>query len=155
MKLDHKNPADPLELGQRPGHLIWRAQQRAWRVFRDVVGRSDITPVQASVLLVIANQPGIDQRRLAETIALDKATTGNVVARLLKRGLIMRTIPPSDRRVRALYLTRSGKRMNLKLGTVTRRARSRLLEGLSKNEERHLVRLLRKVSGLTDESRRG
>jgi MarR family transcriptional regulator, temperature-dependent positive regulator of motility len=149
MKLDHKNPRDLLELGQRPGHLIWRAQQRAWRVFREVAGTNDITPVQASVLLVIANQPGIDQRRLAETIALDKATTGNVVARLLRRGLIMRMTPPSDRRVRALYVTPSGKRLNVKLGTITRRARACLLEGLSEDEARELVRLLRKVAGLS------
>ena len=122
MKLTHKNPADPIEMGQRPGHLIWRAQQRGWRLFREEAGASDITPVQASVMLVIASQPGIDQRTLAGTIALDKATTGNVVARLLKRGLITRTVPPSDRRVRTLYLTQKGKRLNLKLGGVTRAA---------------------------------
>lgn len=150
MKLDYKNPGDPLKMGERPGHLIWRAQQRAWRVFREVVGTNDITSVQASVLLVIANQPGIDQKRLAETIALDKATTGNVVERLRKRGLITRTIPPSDRRVRALYLTRRGKRLNLKLGAITRRARAVLLKGFSEKETKVLVRLLRKVSGLAD-----
>lgn len=150
MKLDYKNPSDPLAMGDRPGHLIWRAQQRAWRVFRDVVGTNDVTPVQASVLLVIANQPGIDQRRLAETIALDKATTGNVVERLRKRGLVTRTIPPSDRRARALYLTSRGKRLNLKLGAVTQRARAVLLKGFSERETKDLVRLLRKISGLSN-----
>ena len=152
MKLDHKNPRDLLELGHRPGHLIWRAQQRAWRVFREAAGASDITPVQASVLLVIADRPGIDQRRLADTISLDKATTGNVVARLLKRGLIMRMTPPSDRRVRALYVTPSGKRLNVKLGIVTRRARACLVECLTADAVRELVRLLRKVSGLSDDN---
>ncbi len=150
MKLRYSNPGDQLEMGQRPGHLIWRAQQRAWRVFREAAGTNDITPVQASVLLVIANQPGIDQRRLAEMIALDKATTGNVVERLRKRGLLTRAIPPSDRRARALYLTKSGKRLNARLGAVTRKARAVLLEGFSEKETRDLVRLLRKVSGLGD-----
>jgi DNA-binding MarR family transcriptional regulator len=150
MKLDQKNPRDSLELGRRPGHLIWRAQQRAWRVFREAAGAIDITPVQASVLLVIAARPGIDQRRLADTISLDKGTTGNVVARLLKRGLIMRKTSPSDRRARALYVTASGKRLNIKLGAVTRRARACLLECLADDEAQELVRLLRKVSGLSD-----
>ena len=104
MKLTDKNPADPLPMGQRAGHLIWRAQQRGWRLFREEVGSSNITPVQASVMLVIASRPGIDQRSLAEIIALDKATTGNVVARLLHRGLLTRAVPPSDRRARALYI---------------------------------------------------
>lgn len=151
MKLEHRNPADPIEMGRRPGHLIWRAQQRGWRLFREEVGGSNITPVQASILLVIASQPGIDQRTLAKTIALDKATTGNVIARLLKRGLITRTVPPSDRRARALYLTSTGKRLNIKLGGVTRRARTRLLDGLTDNEVKVLVRLLRKVSAVADE----
>lgn len=151
MKLEHRNPADPIEIGQRPGHLIWRAQQRGWRLFREEVGTSDITPVQASILLVIASQPGIDQRTLARTIALDKATTGNVVARLLKRGLITRAVPPSDRRVKALYLTRKGKKLNVKLGGVTRRARLRLLKGLTKDEEKILIRLLRKITGIANE----
>jgi DNA-binding MarR family transcriptional regulator len=151
MKLEHTNPADPIAIGQRPGHLIWRAQQRGWRLFREEAGKSDITPVQASILLVIASQPGIDQRTLAKTIALDKATTGNVIARLMTRGLVTRTVPPSDRRVRTLYLTPKGKRLNLKLGGGTRRTRARLLEGLDADEEKILIHLLRKVSGVAGE----
>ena len=151
MRLTHRNPADTLEIGQRPGHLIWRAQQRGWRLFREEAQRSDITPVQASVLLVIGSQPGIDQRTLASTISLDKATTGNVVVRLLKCGLITRKVPSSDRRVRTLYLTQKGHRLNLKLGDVTRRARERLLEGLNKDEQQVLIHLLRKISGVADE----
>jgi DNA-binding MarR family transcriptional regulator len=153
MKLEYRNPADPIEMGRRPGHLIWRAQQRGWRLFREEVGRGRITPVQASILLVIASQPGIDQQTLARTIALDKATTGNVVGRLFERGLLVRAVPPSDRRARALYLTPKGKRLNVKLGGVTRRARARLLEGLSDNEVQVLIRLLRKVSGVAVDNR--
>jgi DNA-binding MarR family transcriptional regulator len=151
MKLTHTNPADPEELGQRPGHLIWRAQQRGWRVFREEAGSNNITPVQASVLLVIGSQPGIDQQSLATTIALDKATTGNVVGRLRERGLVTRIVPPSDRRLRALYLSPRGKRLNQKLGAVTQRARARLLEGLSDEEQKTLIRLLRKVAGVAED----
>lgn len=148
MKLQHSNPADLLELGLRPGHLIWRAQQRAWRVFREEAGDETITPVQASVLLVIADQPGIDQQTLARAIALDKATTGNVVSRLVRRGLVQREIQQADRRAKSLKLTAAGKRLNLKLGAVTRRARSRLVEMLDADEQRTLVRLLRKIAGV-------
>jgi DNA-binding MarR family transcriptional regulator len=150
MKLTDKNPADPLPMGERAGHLIWRAQQRGWRLFREEVGSRNITPVQASVLLVIASRPGIDQRSLAEIIALDKATTGNVVARLLRRDLLTRVVPPSDRRARALYLTQKGKRLNAQLGGVTRRSRARLLEPLTASEERLLVKLLRKIALVSD-----
>jgi DNA-binding MarR family transcriptional regulator len=147
-ELRQKYPTDELELGQRTGHLIWRAQQHAWRVFMEEAEKHDITPVQASVLLVISNQPGIDQKTLAGIIALDKATTGNVLGRLEARGLLIRKIEPTDRRARALYLTTSGRALNRKMGTVIRRARERLVEKLTRQERLEFIRLLRKFIGL-------
>jgi DNA-binding MarR family transcriptional regulator len=149
-ELRYTNPIDPLEIGRRAGHLIWRAQQRAWRVFAEVADGLDITPVQASVLLVVNSQPGIDQKTLAAMIALDPATTGNVVARLQARGLLARRTPASDRRTRALYLTRAGSALNRKLGGVTRRARRMLTKDLTAHEHRELIRLLRKILQIED-----
>ena len=151
MPLRHSNPTDTLEIGRRSGHLIWRAQQHSWRLFMQEAGNYDITPVQASVLLVIGDQPGIDQKTLASMIALDKATTGSVVARLESRRLLGRKTPPSDRRARALYLTDKGKKLNRRLGTVTRRARERLVEDLTPAECTELIRLLRKILRIDDE----
>ena len=144
-KLRYANPDDPLEMGRRPGHLIWRVQQRAWRVFADVAGARGVTPVQASVLMVVFSRPGIDQKSLAEVIALDRATTGNVVGRLEARGLLRRATPKSDRRARTLFLTVSGALLNRKLGSVTREARRLLVRELTAAEQRELVRLLRKI----------
>jgi len=148
--LRYANPADPIELGRRPGHLIWRVQQRAWRVFADAAGGYDVTPVQASVLLVVYNQPGIDQKTLAELIALDRATTGNVVGRLEARGLLRRETPPADRRARVLFLTKAGELLNSKLGAVTRRARHLLVQDLTEREQEELIRLLRKILQIRD-----
>lgn len=150
MRLSQTNPTDQLELGYRPGHLIWRAQQRAWRVFREEAGDMAVTPVQASIILVIAFQPGIDQQTLARAVALDKATTGNVVARLVEQGLIVRTVNATDKRAKALHLTSAGRRLNVKLGKVTQRARERLIEALDAKEQAMLVRLLRKIACLDD-----
>ena len=146
--LQQANPTDKLALGRRPGHLIWRAQQRAWRAFMEESAAFDITPVQAAVLLVVSNQPGIDQKSVASVIALDRATTGNVIGRLEARGLVSRKVEPTDRRARALHLTPAGKTLNRKLGTVTRRARRRLMEGLTAHEQAEFTRLLRKLNGL-------
>ena len=114
-------------------------------MFADVAGPYDVTPVQASILMVVFSRPGIDQKSLAEVIALDRATTGNVVGRLEARGLLRRTTPKSDRRARALFLTSSGKLLNRKLGSVTREARRLLVRELTAAEQRELVRLMRKI----------
>jgi DNA-binding MarR family transcriptional regulator len=151
-ELRYNNPADPLEMGRRAGHLIWRAQQRAWRVFAEVAGDLDITPVQASVLLVVYGQPGIHQKTLAEMIALDRATTGGVVGRLEARGLLRRKTPAADRRVRTLFLTPAGGLLNRKLGAATRRARKLLTKDLTAREQRELIRLLRKILHIQEET---
>jgi DNA-binding MarR family transcriptional regulator len=148
--LGYSNPADPVELGYRPGHLIWRVQQQSWRTFAKVVGRRGVTPVQASVLMVVHSHPGIDQKTLAEAVALDRATTGNVVGRLEARGLIQRVTPPSDRRARSLFLTKAGRTLNRSLGAVTRRARSLLVQDLAPDEREELIRLLRKLLRIKD-----
>jgi DNA-binding MarR family transcriptional regulator len=132
-------------MGQRPGHLIWRVQQRAWRLFNDVAGDHEVTPVQASILLVVGNQPGIDQKTLAEIIALDRATTGNVVGRLEARGLLKRVTPAADRRARILFLTKAGRLLNRKLGAVTPKARRLLVQDLTAQEQKELIRLMRKI----------
>jgi DNA-binding MarR family transcriptional regulator len=150
MPLRHSNPKDALEIGRRPGHLIWRAQQYGWRVFTSEAKDIDITPVQASILLIVGDQPGIDQKSLATMIALDKATTGSVVQRLEARKLLVRKTPPTDRRARAHFLTAKGRTLNRELGLVTRRSRERLVSELSQGERDDLVRLLRKMLRIED-----
>ena len=56
-----------------------------------------------------------------------------------------------NKRAKALVLTRAGKRLNLKLGEVTRRARAKLVEKLSTEEQKTLVQLLRKVAGVDED----
>jgi DNA-binding MarR family transcriptional regulator len=147
-ELDQRYPGDPLELGQRTGHLVWRAQQHAWRVFMEEAVDFQLTPVQAAILLVIESRRGIDQQGVAKTIALDKATTGNVIARLEARGLLSRKIDKSDRRARVLALTSEGKALNRKMEKVALKTRERLVRPLTPGEQSEFVRLLRKFVGL-------
>ncbi|WP_198164709.1 MarR family winged helix-turn-helix transcriptional regulator [Rhodoplanes sp. Z2-YC6860] len=114
-------------------------------MFADVASDYEVTPVQASVLLVVGNQPGIDQKTLAEIIALDRATTGNVVGRLETRGLLKRATAPADGRARILFLTKPGTLLNRKLGAVTRKARRLLVQDLTAQEQKELIRLMRKI----------
>jgi DNA-binding MarR family transcriptional regulator len=97
------------------------------------------------VLLVVCSQPGIDQKTLAEVVALDRATTGNVVRRLETRKLLRRLTPHSDRRARILLPTKSGERLNRRLGAVTRKARRLLVRDLTTREQKELMRLMRKI----------
>ena len=138
------------ELRHKPGHLVWRAYQLTWSLFAEEAGALDITPVQEALLLVLASSPGIDQKTLAELVALDRSTAGNVIGRLEERGLIARVPNDSDRRARKLSLTPSGHALSKRLGPVAQRAAKRLLGPLGPLERSEFMRLLRKVTSMAD-----
>src|ERR1044072_7159339 len=68
----------------------------------------DLTPVQYAALVAIHTHPGIDATRLSAVIAFDRSTLGNVIERLESKALIERKPSREDKRVKLLYLTKSG-----------------------------------------------
>ena len=96
-----------MDLYLTPGHLIRRCQQIAVAIFMEETAASNITPPQFAALAALAEHPGIDQRRLADAIAFDRSTIGDLVARLESRGLVTRTVG-DDRRTKRLALTPAG-----------------------------------------------
>ncbi len=63
------------------------------------------------MMTAIAEQPGLEQARLAQEVGVDRATLANVVARLESRGLLRRTTTKTDRRLKRVILTAKGKRL--------------------------------------------
>ncbi|MGY0194935.1 MarR family winged helix-turn-helix transcriptional regulator [Leptothrix sp. BB-4] len=92
----------------QPGYLIRRLQQAAVAIFMARTAEQGLTPVQFAALIATHEQPGLDQRTLADTIGFDTSTIGGVIDRLERRGLIQRNLAPHDRRVRLLTVTPAG-----------------------------------------------
>ena len=91
-------PATPDPIHRMPGHLIRRLHQISVGTFTSEVGETGITSVQFAALNCIASAPGLDQRTLAQRIALDTSTTAGVIDRLESRGAVERRFSPKDRR---------------------------------------------------------
>src|SRR3989442_7391318 len=92
----------------KPGYLFRRMQQIAVAIFVEECRAYDLTPVQYAALVAIRTHPGIDATRLSAVIAFDRSTLGNVIERLEAKQLIERKPSREDRRVKLLYLTKSG-----------------------------------------------
>ena len=103
--MDTPEPAG-IQIDQQPGYAIRRLHQISVGIFLQEAGELGVTPVQYAALQVVGNQPGIDQRTLARSIALDTSTTGGVVDRLEARGWLERRLSPQDRRARQLVLAK-------------------------------------------------
>jgi DNA-binding MarR family transcriptional regulator len=140
-------------LHRKPGHLIRRSQQIAVSLFMEECASHDLTPIQYAVLSVLAARPGIDQSTLAGLAALDRATIGDVVARLARRRLLSRTPDASDRRSRVLTLTPQGARLLSEAEAAVRRAQRRILAPLSAGERKTFMTLLAKLVDIGDRRR--
>ena len=88
--------------------LVYRLRQVCIGIMSEVVAPAGLTLVEYAALTALDAEPGIDQRRLAARVAIDKMSASQLVERLAKRGLVDRRVEPADRRARVLHLTRKG-----------------------------------------------
>jgi DNA-binding MarR family transcriptional regulator len=134
----------------QPGHLIRRANQMAWALFREETAEFDVTPVQFSLLVAVGDFPSIDATRLSELICIDRATIGNIVARLEARRLLTRCADLNDKRIKRLYVTEDGEQLIAAVCSVRGRIGERLLSNLSATERVKFMQLLSKLVCIDD-----
>ncbi|WP_302174729.1 MarR family winged helix-turn-helix transcriptional regulator [uncultured Hydrogenophaga sp.] len=141
------NKPDPAALGidDMPGHRIRRLHQISVGIFLQELGDAGLTPVQFAALQTVAHSPGVDQRTLAGTIALDTSTTGGVVDRLEQRGWLERRNAPQDRRVRQLWLTDAGHEALTQAVPAVQRVQEQILDPLDEADRQTFLRLLHRL----------
>jgi len=136
-----------------PGHLIRRAQQIAVALFLEETGAFDVTPPQYAALVAIAHYPGLDQRSLANAIAIDRSTIGDLVTRLELRGLVARA-PGDDRRTKSLTITPAGSDLIERIAPHVARAQERILFGLGAAERQAFLGMLSRLVEIHNETSR-
>jgi DNA-binding MarR family transcriptional regulator len=140
-------PNDPLtRLYRRPGFMIRRAHQIAVALFLEETGELKITTTQYGILFLLEHRPGIDQVTVAKLLGLDRSTTGMVVNKLERAGLIGRGTVTRDRRRRSLHLTRAGEKMLAHLAAPAKRAQARVLSALPPGERMVFLDMLDKLT---------
>jgi DNA-binding MarR family transcriptional regulator len=132
-------------LSGRPGFLIRRLHQIHLALFAEECGHFGVTPVQFSLLSVVAGKPGLDQSALALQVGVDRATTANVLARLEANGLLRRGRSATDSRVKLVHLTAAGRRMLGRMDGLARRAHERTLDGLPARDRARFVAFLARL----------
>lgn len=91
------------------GFLIRRAQQVVEAVFLDNTPVAGLTPRRAGLLYVTSVLEPVEQLTLARWLALDNSTMASVVGDLVRKGLIARSLHPTDKRRRLLQLSPEGR----------------------------------------------
>ena len=137
-----------------PGYLFRRMQQIAVSIFMEECKAFDLTPVQYAALIAIHTHPGIDATRLSAVIAFDRSTLGSVIERLQAKDLVERKPAPEDKRIKLLYLTKSGAAILREIIPAVERAQARMLEPLKPTDRKTLMGLLVQLVDLNNEASR-
>lgn len=132
---------DPDTLARHTGSLVRRAQQRHVAVWLSEVS-SEVTSVQYAALFALQQTPGVNQRQLGDELDVDRSTIADLVARMVRNGLIERTNDPDDKRSYVLFLTAAGKKQLATLRPRVETVERILTAALTSQECTELRRLL-------------
>lgn len=86
------------------------------------------------------------QLELSRIVCVDKTTLISVLDRLEQHKLVVRTVDPSDRRVRIPQITPAGRRMYAKFATARDVAEARALDGVDPEQRTLLLTLLAQIA---------
>ena len=97
----------------------WWELEQAFAAFNVELHRDyDVTGGQLALLRIIAERQPVTIRELRRELDWHPASLGQLVQRLVDRGLVVRTRDAADRRVRTLSLSRSGQELLAKTPLV-------------------------------------
>ena len=132
------------QLDDQAGFLMRVAMQRHTAIFmsRMIDG---LTQPQFAALAKLLEVGPCSQNHLGRLIYLDGATIKGVIDRLRARRLVTSQKDPQDKRRRAIALSESGRRTAEAAVTVAAEITAETLTPLTLDEQRAIVRLLKKL----------
>lgn len=134
------------------GFLLRLAQLQNFAEFYDHLGTLGLRPGAFSVLLLVAENPGIRQGLLARALMIKRAHMTKMIRAMEAEGLVHRTVPDTDRRSVALWPTDAGRRKLADIRAPFAAFETRATPGLTAPEERQMKQLLQKYLGLAPAS---
>lgn len=106
---------------------------------------------QQRILILLLENEGMTQKELTTRLGVQPGSASEVIGKLEKSGLIIRTESETDHRTMNLLLTEDGQ-MAARQALAMRKARhENMFSALSEEEKQTLLQLLEKVNGDWDE----
>src|SRR5262245_7533786 len=139
-----------------PVALARRFAQICTAVVAETLDGEELTPLEYAVLVILNDDPDIDQSGLAARVGGDRNTSSILVAELEQRVLIERRVNVADRRAWLLRLTKRGAELHERIRPGMRADQRRILEPLAPAErEQFLDQLVRIIKANESYARPG
>jgi DNA-binding MarR family transcriptional regulator len=153
------NPAVPSATDKRtkipvrlaPMPLARRFLQICTTAMAESLDGEDLTPLQYGVLTYVWGEPDVDQIGLAARVGVDRTNAGLLVDQLEAKGLLVRRVSETDRRVRQLRLTPRGDALHKRIAPAVRRRQDQLLSTLDAAERDAFMQMLIRVINSNEE----
>jgi DNA-binding MarR family transcriptional regulator len=139
---------DGFRLVDAPGHLLRRCQQRAVEIFMEELRPLRLTPRQFAVLIAVGQRPGLTQTELVADTGIDRSTIGDMLDRLVRRGLLRRERSGRDQRANRLRVLPAGLRALAAALPHVRRAQQRILAPVPASQRTAIIAVLRQMAGV-------
>lgn len=127
------------------GFLLSQVGIHAARRFAERIAEIDLHPPLFRVLNVVDAVEGQSQQAIGEAIQAPASRMVAIVDELEQRGLVERRPHPSDRRIRALYLTGEGRKLLARGRRIAMKHEEELTRGMSEADRKRLVALLQRL----------
>lgn len=132
-----------------PGYLLRRASAWTMAALAKRLEEFDLTPTEASVLVVIASNPGIIQREIGRMLGIMSANMTPLVSRLEERELVKRL--PVDKRSFGLRTTRRGVAVAERAYAAMQGQEDALMESVAAKNRTAFLKTLHDITSAMDE----
>lgn len=137
-------------LQDSPVHLLRLSLQRMTELFALQLGETDLTLRQFTLLLSAHQKPESTQTDLVASTGIDRSTVGDMLDRLVKRGLIQRTRSGKDQRANTVTVLPLGITAIEAAMPAARKAEAELLSAVPSELRGTLLPLLRRIAGVPE-----
>ena len=127
------------------GFLLSQVGIHAARQFAERIAEVDLHPALFRVLNLVDAAEGRSQQAIGEAVEVPPSRMVALVDELEQRGLVERRPHPTDRRVRALYLTSKGRKTLARGREIAKAHEEVLTRGMAAADRKRLIQLLQKI----------
>ena len=131
-----------------PSHLLRRAHFKAEEIFATTFAEEGVTPRQKAALVLLHQEPGLNQNALAERLSMDRNTVAEMVRRMSTGGLIERRPSPGDARAYQLFVAPGGVELLNRVMPRDAAVEDQLLAMLPEEYRGLFVKCLRLIAGV-------
>lgn len=136
-------------LNEFPGYLLRRASAWTMAALAKRLEQLELTPTEASVLVVIGANPGITQSEIGRMLGIVSANMTPLVGGLEQRELVKRL--PIDKRSFGLRTTRRGAQVSERALAAMQEQEDALIEAVPAKNRAAFLQSLRDIAPTLDE----